>query len=78
MNRQERDRLLEKLEETLRFDITHLYQEAASGKLSAASAKNLVDYLSHLTEQKDIDPAELADDELEKLVQKVIDVKGKK
>jgi hypothetical protein len=78
MDKSERDRLLDKLEETLRFDITHLYQEAASGKLSATSAKNLVDYLSHLTEQKDVDPAELADEELEKLVQKVMDIKGKK
>jgi hypothetical protein len=78
LTREERDRLIEKMEETLRFDINHLYLEAAGSKLSAASSKNLIDYLRHMSEQKEVDPTELADDELDKLVQKVIDMKGKK
>jgi hypothetical protein len=38
------DKLMEKVDETIRKDINHLFGEACQGKLSPASARDLVQY----------------------------------
>ena len=79
MDRNNLEKLLSKLNEALRMDVNNVYLEASQGKLSASSARDLVAYLEFLKEESEqIDPAKLSDDELEKLVNKIVDLKGKK
>jgi hypothetical protein len=80
MTREQLERLLEKVEEALRFDVNQIYQEAARGKLSATSSRDLVAYLKHLADERsrDVDPSALGDTELEKLVEKALKIKEKK
>lgn len=47
------ERLMEKVDETIRKEINHLFTEACAGKLSPTSARDLVQYKKLLTDTLD-------------------------
>lgn len=72
------DHLLEKAVVTMKRDITHIYEESDKGKLTAGSARDLVNYVKALSsviaarEDVEEDVAKTDEEELKKLAKELI------